>query len=399
MKKVGRLSLFFTLLLLQLVLVYSVQAEGVSGAIFTTDATGLLVNGNVYSSGLDVYFSGGPGPNAPSTAAGLPDGDYYFQVTDPAGKKILSTDEIEERLFRVEGNVITEYLGATHNWNEIDEVPNAIAIQLWPFGKTPNRGGVYKLWATPTFRYNPADKRSFFGFIPQYSKTDNFKVRKIKPLTRLILYKFYDVDGDGFCSSKDYLIEGWPIFVTDPLGVTNVYYTPKVVDVTGLPGVYTIREYLPEGWEQTAIAVDGVYIEPAEATVSLEIENGETHTILYGNVEIPTPSPPRIRISLYINPIIVSPSGSICFSWSIDPGSSTPLKVELEVFDPSATHTTLYVGTLFPEDLTGTYYWSVPAEATLGTWIVRITYHYRYLSSEYVASAFGQFEVYEANGG
>ena len=57
-----------------------------SGAIFTTLPDGSEVNFNIYSSKDLVYLDGGPGPGAPATAAGLDDGTYVFQVTDPSGK-------------------------------------------------------------------------------------------------------------------------------------------------------------------------------------------------------------------------------------------------------------------------------------------------------------------------
>ena len=125
----------------------------VSGAIFTTDDEGLLVNGNIYTDMRDVYISGGPGPNAPPGAAGLPDGEYYFQVTDPPGKKLLSTDDISERHFRVHGGIIVEYLGSINvkkngmpsknqRYEVVEEIvneygENAIVIQLYPYRKTP----------------------------------------------------------------------------------------------------------------------------------------------------------------------------------------------------------------------------------------------------------------------
>ena len=66
-------------------------APPLSGAIFTTTVDGAIVNENVrYEKKEDVYLDGGPGPNAPSTAAALPMGEYYFQVTDPSGKDLLS---------------------------------------------------------------------------------------------------------------------------------------------------------------------------------------------------------------------------------------------------------------------------------------------------------------------
>ena len=56
------------------------------GAIWTSNQKGDVVNGNVYKSESAVYLNGGPGPNTPCTQSGLPDGNYYFQVTDPSGR-------------------------------------------------------------------------------------------------------------------------------------------------------------------------------------------------------------------------------------------------------------------------------------------------------------------------
>src|SRR4051794_37971734 len=67
-------------------------ASAPSGAIFTTVADGSEVNYNIYQAKEDVYLDGGPGPGAPQGAAGLDDGTYVFQVTDPSGKTLLSTD-------------------------------------------------------------------------------------------------------------------------------------------------------------------------------------------------------------------------------------------------------------------------------------------------------------------
>jgi hypothetical protein len=63
-----------------------------------------------------VWLDGGPGPNAPQGAAGLPDGDYYFQVTDPSGKTLLSTDPVKNRQFNVTAGIISGLSGAgNHN--------------------------------------------------------------------------------------------------------------------------------------------------------------------------------------------------------------------------------------------------------------------------------------------
>ena len=89
-----------------------IAANALSGAIFTTTADGGIVNENVrYGSKLEVYLDGGPRMNAPASAAALPDGNYYFQVTDPSGKKLLSQDPVACREIKIENGVITEYLG------------------------------------------------------------------------------------------------------------------------------------------------------------------------------------------------------------------------------------------------------------------------------------------------
>ena len=78
----------------------------VGGALYTTTVSGATVNGNIYVNKADVYVSGGPqNKNDPGL---VPDGFYYYQVTDPSGSVLLSTDPITCRVVyvksgRVEG--------------------------------------------------------------------------------------------------------------------------------------------------------------------------------------------------------------------------------------------------------------------------------------------------------
>src|SRR5437016_10058665 len=102
----ARVTLLFAIFSL-CVLVRSANAQAPSGAIFTTTATGSEVNANQYAEKKDVYLDGGPGPGAPQTAAGLDDGRYVFQVTDPSGKTLLSTDAVRCREFDVANGIIT----------------------------------------------------------------------------------------------------------------------------------------------------------------------------------------------------------------------------------------------------------------------------------------------------
>ncbi len=237
------------------------SAAPLKGAIFTTTPDGGIVNENVhYERKIEVYLDGGPGPNAPQTAAGLPDGDYYFQVTDPSGKVLLSEDPAKCRKVRVEDGVIVELLNqgtmydpngragpfpchiqdpphppdsagpadagtsGRHDTNtDKDHGPPAIVVQLMPFLDTPNPGGVYKAWIIPAGRYIanggnpeaiPGDPKSRLkalkvkgqqvgfqrdpGFGPPRDqvKTDNFKVKEFFP-PEITVRKFHDLNGDG----------------------------------------------------------------------------------------------------------------------------------------------------------------------------------------------------------
>src|SRR5262245_40602083 len=162
-------------------------AHAPSGAIFTTVADGSEVNFNHYPSKEAVYLDGGPGPGAPQTAAGLDDGRYVFQVTDPSGKRLLSTDPAKCRLFDVSGGVITNVVASNCQHVTGFHIDHgATTVQLMPYKDTPNPGGVYKVWATLASNYvcslNVVDcgyspGSNVHGFVPSDSKTDNFKVR------------------------------------------------------------------------------------------------------------------------------------------------------------------------------------------------------------------------------
>ncbi|MEZ5363178.1 MAG: hypothetical protein R2748_12760 [Bryobacterales bacterium] len=265
------------------------HAGKVSGAIFTTTANGDTVNENHYPSKCAVYLNGGPGPNAPAKAAGLPDGDYYFQVTDPSGHTLLSTDPVSNRRFQVMGGVIIAYTGVggpVHPTGISQDHPElgSITIQLanttcpTDYLDTPNDGGVYKVWATPvgdfdgdpTLVDNDCGGGCFHGFRPSKSKTDNFKVEPSTPTFCLTVVKELPVGpDDSFLPVPD-----WQMSVLDPLGVTNTYFTQQNADgsvnltLCGLTsGSYTVTEDLPFGFEIFGLFVNGMEI-PADTTYS-----------------------------------------------------------------------------------------------------------------------------------
>jgi hypothetical protein len=278
-------------------------AGPLSGAIFTTTVDGSRVNANIYAAKEDVYLDGGPGPNAPQGAAGLPDGDYYFQVTDPSGKVLLSVDPIASRKIQVVGGIIvmvypapsqTKYQGkwyGTHVIGADKDHPPAITVQLMPYENTPNPGGVYKVWVTPVAQYMPGEGR--FGFIPAWSKTDNFKV-KGKPYTppTITVKKFHDLDADGTWDAGEPEIKAgypvtapWAATYTDPFGSESGEMLMPFTIYNALPaGAWSVTEKSRDGWFQTALCIDGVpQTVAATAIVNVTGASCETHTVVFGN--------------------------------------------------------------------------------------------------------------------
>lgn len=218
-----------------------VSATAPSGAIFTTVEDGSEVNYNIYPNKEAVYLDGGPGPGAPQTAAGLDDGTYVFQVTDPSGKKLLSTDEARCRQFVVTDGIITSVVatGCEHNTG-LDVDHGATTVQLMPYLDTPNNGGVYKVWATKVEDYlcsldvvdcGYTAGSNIHGFSPSDSKTDNFKVRNRVPQEIDTVF-FSDTNGNNYWDEEtEPALDGLSVTWTDTLGGKNnksSYYRPDL---------------------------------------------------------------------------------------------------------------------------------------------------------------------------
>ncbi|MHB0975565.1 MAG: SdrD B-like domain-containing protein [Candidatus Aquicultorales bacterium] len=284
------------------------MAGQISGAVFTTDINGTRTNANVYENKADVFLDGGPGPNAPSGAAGLPEGDYYFQVTDPSGKRLLSTDPVANRKFHVNAYGVIDgvytatslqkirgqlvEVDATHQTGvDVDHQElGAITIQLIPFDITPNKGRVYKVWVTPVDRFvgDPSlvDNPSYFhGFVPAWSKTDNFKIKNGGGGDPITIRKFDDSNANGVWDAGELEVTGWPIEITDPLGTTNNVYTPA--EVVPSAGSWQVSEGSVNGWLQTALIVDGQAV-PVQSSVTVQVTGvpGEKHEVAFGNIRL-----------------------------------------------------------------------------------------------------------------
>lgn len=218
-----------------------VSANPPSGAIFTTVADGSEVNYNIYPDKEAVYLDGGPGPGAPQDAAGLDDGTYVFQVTDPSGKKLLSTDAARCRQFQVSGGIITAVVatGCEHvTGADVDH--GAVTVQLMPYLDTPNQGGVYKVWATLVSNYRCSldvvdcgyeAGHSVHGFSPSDSKTDNFKVKNRVPQEIDTIF-FVDTNQNNYWDEEtEPALDGMQVTWTDTHGARNMkssYYAPEL---------------------------------------------------------------------------------------------------------------------------------------------------------------------------
>jgi hypothetical protein len=272
------------------------QGGPVTGAIFTTLANGSTVNSNHFDSKCAVYLDGGPGPNAPAGAAGLPDGDYYFQVTDPSGRQLLSTDVVSNRRFQVTSGVIVAYTGSggpIHptgidlDHPELGAVTIRLADASCPsdFLDSPNNGGAYKVWATPVGDFvgdpakvdNDCGNGCFHGFLPAKSKTDNFKARAGTATFCLTVNKQIQQAGGPFIPASN-----WGITVTDSLGVSNTYFTDVAGQamVCGLTeGAYTVTEVVEPGYELVGLIVNGVPV-PVELVYSFTWTAGKLAPVI-----------------------------------------------------------------------------------------------------------------------
>lgn len=262
------------------------SAAAIHGALFTTDAVG-NVNVNQYDSKAAVYLDGGPPPNAPCTAAGLDDGTYVFQITNPSGTVLLSSDAISDRTFVVSGGVIVS--ASTHS-TVVGTCPGAVAVQMAPFDDTPNNGGVYKAWVT-----RQSDYIANGGFSPGSTKTDNFHVKlpSVTPETAdLNVYKFYDANGNGLWDGTEQPLFGWAMQVTNGNGFdqTKPTLSPDgLATWTGLSvadNPYAVTEGTAGGtWHQSASIVNGAPTlnSPENPVTGLVLQAGQTAEVDFGN--------------------------------------------------------------------------------------------------------------------
>jgi hypothetical protein len=219
-------------------------APPVPGAIFTTNSGCTNVNQNIFEAKADVYLDGGP---THPGAAGLPDGSYYVQVTEPDGTLLgSSVGEANERPF-----VVTNGEGSCL----------ALSDMVGGFDDTSNPGGEYKVWVS-TDRTFPESS----------SKTDNFKVRSDEVIVpespHLQVQKFYDANANGV-NDDNQPITGWKVRIRD--GMDLIRYTP--VDLVVAPDDYVVTEFTPVEQNWMLTTTNPVNVTIADTTKVVEFGN------------------------------------------------------------------------------------------------------------------------------
>lgn len=291
--------LLFTLAAIATASVYIFQnksfAAGFNGSIYTTTFDGHAVDQNIYSSKDAVYINGGP---QNSNSNGLPDGTYYFQVTDPSGANLLSTDLAECRQLIVAFGKVAAAEGPScqHSTGIPNSSNDSVPVKLAPFADTPNSGSEYKVWLIRQVASTTvASDGMHLNFNPSNAKTDNFKVvfvpcNDCSPTSLLAGRKFYDANGNALFDEGEDFVEGVQILVIAG-GVPNVVTTDhsgnwSIHVPTGSD--YFIGEFLPftgaDGvpgsfWTQTSPVADTEGFQGYRGTA-----NGDQANLDFGNV-------------------------------------------------------------------------------------------------------------------
>jgi hypothetical protein len=236
------------------------------GAIFTTDINCNGTDLNIYASKGDVYIDGGP---AHTGSAGLPQGEYYVQVTEPDGT-LLGTSIGTNDETPVVVNSANEFVSCYKLADILRRASNPGPFPVAPDGydDTTNPGGEYKVWVSRVA-----------NFANDETKTDNFKVATgggggTPEQGLLKILKYYDSNTNGVLDPAEVEIVGWEVIVgaqaTFPLTV-ETKLTPVSIVVS--PGCYTAQEGDATGWIHTTGKID-----------SKPVTNGGTTTITFGNV-------------------------------------------------------------------------------------------------------------------
>lgn len=250
---------------------------GFSGSIQTTNSSGTAVNQNLFDSKADVYLNGGP---QNMNASGLPNGPYYFQVTEPNGTLLSSDNAVCRQLQVINGRVAGAAGSCPHANGTFNPNNGTTPVQLSPFNDTTNAGGVYKVWLIRQNSNTTIDPMNpkVLRFRNADSKTDNFKIKTNTPPQNVTYTlsgcKFYDADASGDRNSGESGIPNVQIVVV----INGVADNPIFTDTNGCwsrAGVpedaeYLVQEILPLTGMEPAF----YWVQTAPSEISIPDPNG-----------------------------------------------------------------------------------------------------------------------------
>jgi hypothetical protein len=225
---------------------------GFTGAIYTTNSTCDGTNINIFAAHADVYLDGGP----VGGGSGLPDGDYYVQVTTPSGDLLGTTIG--------SGNDTPVHV-TSGNFDECYRLDDFLikASDSSP-GFDESGNGEYKVWVSPDSEFHS-------------QKTDNFQVDAEAtgggdPVPEFCVAKFYDANANGVWDDGEVEITGWQVIVDDL--TDDPWSTPECRFLE--PGTHEAVESPSSigNWQATT----------STAQTGEVVEGGEPVSIQFGNL-------------------------------------------------------------------------------------------------------------------
>src|SRR5262245_38925609 len=244
------------------------------GAIFTTDSTCTEVNQNIFDNKDDVYIDGGP---AHPGAAGLPDGSYCVQVTDPSGQTVLGKSD---------PGAVTVVGGEFVQCYQLSSIlkTGSSGFTVPGYDDTPNPGGEYKVWVSTDC-----------DFVNNSTKTDNFQVDNTNPTPTptptatptatptptpcpkgwCCVTTFYDANTNGIQDNGEQELTGWQFRVFSHNNLQVQKETPLCAYVRA--GLYSIVERGPN---------ETNWVPTTPSGVEEDVDTDYTEHVIFGNVSL-----------------------------------------------------------------------------------------------------------------
>ncbi len=283
------------------------EAPATATPIFGSIAT--VASGNpappqqIFGNKGDVFLAGGPVTSPCQFPEYLPDGTYYFQVTDPSGTQLLSTDPVSERKVTVHGGVISSYNGTTHATDGTTAC-GSLAVALMPYSDAGAQKAAYVAWLTAAGNFdgnttavdNVCGAGCFHGFHPELSRAYAFRVedkKSCEPTFCVSGTKFLDANGNGVRDSGEAGIPGVEIHVVNTNGVLLEGLTGPggSFHICGLTDgdAFKVSETVPLGYTQTGPTDRDItnHVFARSGGFIIEACQGDIGNLDFGNQAVP----------------------------------------------------------------------------------------------------------------